>query len=69
LFWPDVKAALVDGGWEKTAADNRDAMMESGCWGVPTLRLGDFAVWGQDRLWLLLRHVEERCDTGDGILV
>jgi 2-hydroxychromene-2-carboxylate isomerase len=69
LFWPDVKAALADGGWQKTAAENRDAMIESGCWGVPTLRLGDFAVWGQDRLWLLLRHVEERCDTGDGILV
>jgi len=25
--------------------------------------------WGQDRDWLLARHIEELCDTGDGILV
>jgi 2-hydroxychromene-2-carboxylate isomerase len=43
--------------------------MESGSWGVPTLRLGEYTVWGQDRLWLLVRHIEEQCDTGDGILV
>ncbi len=69
LFWPDVKAALSDDGWRQAAAANRESMMESGCWGVPTLRLGDFTVWGQDRLWLLVRHIEEQCDTGDGILV
>jgi len=69
LFWPDVKAALRDDGWRRMAAENRESMMESGCWGVPTLRLGDFTVWGQDRLWLLVRHIEEQCDTGDGILV
>lgn len=69
LFWPDVKAALSDDGWRQTAAANRESMMESGCWGVPTLRLGDFTVWGQDRLWLLARYIEEQCDTGDGILV
>ena len=69
LFWPDVKAALADDGWKKTAAENRESMMESGCWGVPALRIGNFTVWGQDRLWLLVRHIEEQCDTGDGILV
>lgn len=69
LFWPDVKAALADDGWRQRVADNRDSMMESGCWGVPTLRLGNFAIWGQDRLWLLVRHIEEQCDTGDGILI
>jgi 2-hydroxychromene-2-carboxylate isomerase len=69
LFWPDVKTALADNSWRQRAADNRDSMLESGCWGVPTLRLGDFTIWGQDRLWLLVRHIEEQCDTGDGILV
>jgi len=69
LFWPDVKAALLDQGWRSQVAANGDLLMESGCWGVPTLRLGEFTVWGQDRLWLLVREIEERCDTGDGILV
>ena len=69
LFWPDVKAAMEDDGWRAAIEENRESMMESGCWGVPTMRLGDFAVWGQDRDWLLVRHIEELCDTGDGILV
>lgn len=69
LFWPDVKAAIASDDWRQMADENRASMMESGCWGVPTLRLGDFTVWGQDRLWLLVRHIEEQCDTGDGILI
>lgn len=69
LFWPEVKAALDDGAWRQIADDNRQSMMESGSWGVPTVRMGDFVTWGQDRDWLLVRHIEELCDTGDGILV
>lgn len=69
LFWPDVKASIADDSWRTLVDENRASMMESGCWGVPSLRLGEFTVWGQDRLWLLVRHIEEQCDTGDGILV
>ena len=69
LFWPGVLAAMDDDGWRATAEDNRAAMFEAGCWGVPTLRLGEFTTWGQDRLWLLVRHLEERCDSGEGILI
>lgn len=69
LFWPDVLVAMAKDDWRETAEANRESMMDSGCWGVPTMRLGDFAVWGQDRDWLLVRHIEEICDTGDGILV
>ncbi len=69
LFWPDVVKAIEDEGWRETAEANRESMMASGCWGVPTVRLGDYAVWGQDRDWLLVRHLEELCDSGDGILV
>jgi len=68
LFWPDVLAAIRDEGWRETAAQNRESLTEAGAWGVPTMRLGDFAVWGQDRIWLLVRHIEELCETGDGIL-
>ena len=69
LFWPDVKAAIDDDGWRQFADDNRQSMMESGAWGVPTVRMGDFVTWGQDRDWLLVRHIEELCASGDGILV
>jgi len=69
LFWPDVKEAMAGDEWRAPTEANRDAMMASGSWGVPTIRLGEFFVWGQDRDWLLVRHIEESCDTGDGILV
>ncbi len=69
LFWPDVVDAMKRDAWRAVAETNREAMTASGCWGVPTLRLGDFVAWGQDRDWLLVRHIEELCDTGDGILV
>ena len=69
LFWPDVLAAMQNDDWREAVAANRDAMQEAGCWGVPTLRLADFVAWGQDRDWLLVRHVEELCDAGEGILI
>ncbi len=69
LFWPDVVAAMQDDSWRAMVEENRASMMESGLWGVPVIRLGDFVVWGQDRDWLLVRHIEELCDTGDGILI
>ena len=69
LFWPDVLAAMDDDSWREKVEENREAMFDAGCWGVPTIRLGDFVVWGQDRDWLLARHIEDLCDTGEGILI
>jgi len=69
LFWPEVEAAMKTDEWRADIEANRESMMDSGSWGVPTVRMGDFVVWGQDRDWLLVRHIEEQCDTGDGILV
>lgn len=69
LFWPDVEAVMQSDDWREPIEANRESMMESGSWGVPTVRMGDFILWGQDRDWLLVRHIEELCDTGDGILV
>ena len=68
LFWPDAKAAIENDAWRQIADDNRRSLMESGSWGVPTVRVGEFVTWGQDRDWLLVRKLEELCDTGDGIL-
>lgn len=69
LFWPDVEAVMKSDDWREPVEANRESMMDAGSWGVPTMRMGDFVTWGQDRDWLLVRHIEEMCDTGDGILV
>ena len=60
---------MQNDGWRTIVEANRDSMMASGSWGVPTIRMGDFVAWGQDRDWMLVRHIEELCDSGDGILV
>jgi 2-hydroxychromene-2-carboxylate isomerase len=44
-------------------------LTEVGLWGVPSFVLGDIAMWGQDRHWLLVRQIEDRCEGGDGIMV
>ena len=68
LFWPDVVSAIKEDGWIAQVEQNREVMMEYGIWGVPCLRLGELALWGQDRTWLLARQIEDKCQDGDGIL-
>ncbi len=53
LDWSDVEHALNDTGWRKVAEENRKELPRLGLWGVPSFKYGDFAVWGQDRLWAL----------------
>lgn len=69
LFWPEAKQAMDNDDWREEEAANRQLMLSLGSWGVPTICMGDYVVWGQDRIWLLARHIEELCDTGEGILV
>ena len=69
LFWPEVVEAMQNENWADEVHDNRASMMASGSWGVPSVRIGDWISWGQDRDWLVARHLEELCDSGDGILV
>jgi len=51
LPWADATAALDDEGWRQTADANRAELLSLGLWGVPSFRVRDTAVWGQDRLW------------------
>ncbi|MES2415333.1 MAG: DsbA family protein [Pseudomonadota bacterium] len=53
LDWLPAKAALKDESWRQTAEANRAEMFGLGLWGVPSFRVGDTAVWGQDRLWVV----------------
>jgi 2-hydroxychromene-2-carboxylate isomerase len=69
LFWPEVKAALTLDDWRSSVESNRQVMTEAGVWGVPSFKIGELALWGQDRDWLLARMIEDMCHSGDGIMV
>lgn len=69
LFWPEVKAALESNDWRAICEANREAMTDLGVWGVPVFRLGDTALWGQDRDWLIARQIEDLCQGGEGFMV
>jgi len=47
----ECQKALQDPAWRAQAEANRAEMMDLGLWGVPSFRVGDTSVWGQDRLW------------------
>jgi len=51
LAWGDAQAAMQDEAWRQAAELNRQELLSLGLWGVPSFRVGDTAVWGQDRLW------------------
>jgi 2-hydroxychromene-2-carboxylate isomerase len=49
----EVREAIEDSGWKEQAKANRDALTRLGLWGVPSLRIGSYSTWGQDRLPLV----------------
>ncbi len=51
LGWADARPALKDEAWRTTAEQNRQQLFGMGLWGVPSFRVRDTVVWGQDRLW------------------
>ena len=58
LSWTDAQAALDDQAWRAIAEANRSEMFALGLWGVPSFRVGQTAVWGQDRLWAIQQAVQ-----------
>jgi 2-hydroxychromene-2-carboxylate isomerase len=56
--WADAQAVLKDDSWRACVEANRARLTELGLWGVPSFRVGDLAVWGQDRLWLVEAELE-----------
>lgn len=64
LSWDAARQALQDEAWRHTAEANRAEMFALGLWGVPSFRVHDTAVWGQDRLWALRQAL---C-ASDGVL-
>ena len=63
LKWTSARSHLSDTDWRAEAEANRREMTGLGLWGVPSFRVGDVAVWGQDRLWVIeaeLKRLSER---------
>jgi len=55
LQWQAARDAIGDDAWRAVAEANRQEMLGLGLWGVPSFRVGDTVVWGQDRLWAIER--------------
>ena len=51
LDWDQARLALKEEAWRQIAEQNRQEMFALGLWGVPSFKVGETAVWGQDRLW------------------
>lgn len=69
LDWRKAREVLGGEDWRRLAESNREEMTSLGLWGVPVWKIGDIALWGQDRDWLVERVIEDMCDRGDGIIV
>lgn len=48
-----VAAAQGPDSWRPTVDANREELLRMGLWGVPSYRLGELVIWGQDRLPVL----------------
>lgn len=51
LRWEGAQVALQHEAWRERATANREALFAAGLWGVPSFKVGNTVVWGQDRLW------------------
>jgi len=51
LRWEGAQVALQHEAWRERAAANREELFAAGLWGVPSFKVGNTVVWGQDRLW------------------
>ena len=51
LDWKQARNVIDNDDWRAEAEANRTEMLDLGLWGVPSFRVDDVAVWGQDRLW------------------
>ncbi|MFP6664509.1 MAG: DsbA family protein [Deltaproteobacteria bacterium] len=65
LLWSEAREFLDTAGWREELEANREEMLRAGIWGVPSYRVrsegeADFAVWGQDRIWLVEREIRRR---------
>lgn len=65
LSWDEASEIVDNNDWEVWAEENRQQMMQSDLWGVPSFRLLNesgkelFSCWGRDRIWLLTHEIQK----------
>jgi 2-hydroxychromene-2-carboxylate isomerase len=65
LDWDEAAEIVDNDDWEVWAEENRQDMMKSDLWGVPSFRLLDengdelYSAWGRDRIWLLAHEIQK----------
>jgi 2-hydroxychromene-2-carboxylate isomerase len=55
-----INLAMPESDWKKMADTNQQDMLMSGSWGVPTFRVGNTVLWGQDRMWAVLEALKQQ---------
>jgi 2-hydroxychromene-2-carboxylate isomerase len=63
LNWQAAMQALNDESWRLRAEANRSELFSLGLWGVPSFRVGNTSIWGQDRLWQVLDALKAQSNT------
>ena len=63
LSWDEMKPLLGRDHWRADAEANQEEMFSYGIWGVPSFRVDDTAIWGQDRLWVIEEVLAARQET------
>ena len=58
LDWASARQLIGNDDWRAEAEANRQEMMDLGLWGVPSFRVGNTATWGQDRLWVVEKALQ-----------
>ncbi|WP_405241515.1 DsbA family protein [Lentisalinibacter salinarum] len=66
LDWQQAHRHLGSDDWRAVAETNREELFRLGLWGVPSFRVGDAGIWGQDRLWAVEDEVLRQFDAGTG---
>lgn len=59
LDWQQAKAFLSDNRWRQWANQHQQELKALGQWGVPCFQWGETLVWGQDRLWVIEKQLEQ----------
>ena len=59
LNWHDAKCHLNDSQWKNEVVSNQKEMYDCGNWGVPVFRYQDTTVWGQDRMFVIEKKLQE----------
>jgi 2-hydroxychromene-2-carboxylate isomerase len=54
-----LSGAMPPDVWQPMAEKNRQMMLMSGSWGVPTFRIGGEVLWGQDRMWAIVEALKQ----------